>query len=738
MLIEIVSPSEVKGLVNRLYLFNLFNARLSRRIVFWIFASIIVIEAIILVPSVFRRERELLRYLEEISAAKASGVLAAKDLSVDDEQILQYVASLETNDVVVGGALYQADGTLVGTFGEPPALTAQDIETRRRQQVLDRTEARYDALREMSPLEGRYLLIVRHDATWVRNEFFYFIGRISGLVVIISAFVTIATWIVLDRLLISPILMLRKDLLDAGEALSQDEDCGDRLQFESVNTSRQDELGEVNQAFLQMVQQIAQANAMRRRAETELRLSEEKFSKAFHSSPNPVTISTLRDGKILEVNESFLTLFSRNSKDVVGRTVADIRLWAHPQDRDRMIQTVQSQGFVRNHEYRFRTASGQPRIAIYSAEQIQINGENCLLAVFNDITERKQAEEALRDNEIRFRALIQQAVDALFVIDESGRIIDVNRQACRNLQYSRNELLRLTVEDFVAEPQSENFADIWTQLKSTQSLTIDGKHRRKDGSIFPVEVRLGLLNYSNEKFILALVRDISERKRAEEALARLAEIGELASMIVHEVRNPLTTVLMGLGSFKRMELPERAKARLDLAMEESERLQRLLNEILLYAREQKLDTIELELNQLLTELWESLKDMPSAAERMIDWMPFHEPVRVRGDRDKLKQVFINLVSNACEAIPGGETVQWHIQNGSDHHRIEISVHNGGNPIPADVLPRLTQPFFTTKSSGNGLGLAITKRIVEAHNGSLTIISTAESGTTVTVSLPRIR
>ena len=230
---------------------------------------------------------------------------------------------------------------------------------------------------------------------------------------------------------------------------------------------------------------------------------------------------------------------------------------------------------------------------------------------------------------------------------------------------------------------------------------------------------------------------IAERKEAEAALARLAEIGELSSMIVHEVRNPLTTVLMGLNSFKSMDLSDRAKARLSLALEESERLQRLLNEILMYAKQQKLDLNTINLNELVNELAEPLQEMPSASNRCIAIDAPSNPTLVQGDKDKLKQVFINLVSNACEAIAEGETVSWQIHaDASD--RTHIRVHNGGKPIPADVLPHLTKPFFTTKSSGNGLGLAITKRIIEAHNGTLVIESTAEQGTTVTVSLPLMK
>ncbi|MEB3210519.1 MAG: PAS domain S-box protein, partial [Leptolyngbyaceae bacterium] len=547
--------------MDRLRFFNVFNARLSRKIVLWIFASIIVIEGIILVPSVLRRERELLRYLEEISTAKASGIFTAKDLAVDDDQILDYARSLQENEVVVGGALYRVDGTLVGTFGEPPELTFDTVTTQQKTTRLDRVESRYEALWKMSPLEERYVLIIRHDSTSVKEEFFAFIGRISGLVVIISAFVTIATWIVLDRLLISPILMLRQDLLGAGETLSHDDGLSKIPTCESIDTERQDELGDVNQAFLKMVQQISEANAMRTQAEEGLRLSEEKFSKAFQSNPTPSTISTIVDGRLLEINESFFVLFEHSEETALNQTAKDIHLWVNPGDRTQLVRMVQERGFVKNQEYRLRSRLGKIRTVLYSAEKIQINGEDCLLSVYSDITERKRSEEILRNSEVRFRTLIQQAVDGLLVMNRTGRVVDANRQACRNLQYSRRELLALSVKDFVAETPVKDFPALWQQLESNESLTIEGRHRRKDGSTFPVEVRLGMLNYSDEKLLLALVRDISERKKAEEATARLAEIGELASMIVHEVRNPLTTILMGLSSFQRMELPERAKAR---------------------------------------------------------------------------------------------------------------------------------------------------------------------------------
>ncbi len=105
-------------------------------------------------------------------------------------------------------------------------------------------------------------------------------------------------------------------------------------------------------------------------------------------------------------------------------------------------------------------------------------------------------------------------------------------------------------------------------------------------------------------------------------------------------------------------------------------------------------------------------------------------VTIQGDADKLKQVLINLVSNACEAIEPGNAVTCYLEPESD--QVCLKIHNGGKPIPSDVLPKLTKPFFTTKSTGTGLGLAIVKRIVEAHGGSFTIESAVETGTIVSV------
>jgi signal transduction histidine kinase len=241
----------------------------------------------------------------------------------------------------------------------------------------------------------------------------------------------------------------------------------------------------------------------------------------------------------------------------------------------------------------------------------------------------------------------------------------------------------------------------------------------------------------NEMLETELVKRTTELRAAQAKLIeqeRLAAIGEFTSMIVHEIRNPLTTMTMGLKYFAKLHTEGSENERASIALEESQRLHNLLNEILLYAKPQVLQLSKLDLNQLLQSMWLPLTEMPEAKDRQLQFHLPKKATHILGDTDKLKQVFINLIRNAYEAIPVAETVTCTITAPSKGVAT-ICLHNGGTPIPPEILPKLTQPFCSTKSSGSGLGLAIVKRIIEAHNGNLTIQSSDETGTVIEFQLP---
>jgi PAS domain S-box-containing protein len=380
----------------------------------------------------------------------------------------------------------------------------------------------------------------------------------------------------------------------------------------------------------------------------------------------------------------------------------------------------------------------EQRVEQRTAELRQVNDR-----LQAEIEERKQAEEKLCQSEEQLRQIAENMSQVLWMYSQSGQPIYINPAFEAIWQRSR--------QDWYADPAivwSAIHPDDRSRVRTAFERAIAQECRdefreeyrivRPDGSVriirdqaFPIRDDTGKVYR-----LAGIAADITDRKKAEQdmmrAIASFAEVGELASMIVHEIRNPLTTILMGLNSFKRMELPATAQERLSLSLDEAERLRNLLNEILLYAKPHALQCCEVELNGFLVDLVSSIRTLPKAMQRSIEVIPASDTITVQADKDKLKQVFINLVDNACEAVADGDTIVCRVEPDLNH--VYIRVCNGGAPIPPDVLPKLTKPFYTTKLSGTGLGLAIVKRIVDAHGGELLIESCAESGTTVSVKL----
>jgi HAMP domain-containing protein len=257
---------------------RLFQSPLSQRIIAGMFVSLVAIEAILLVPSVQRRRVELLDQIEEVSVGKVRWIVTTYP-TAEGEELAQHLQQLQSDPMlqgVLGGAVYDSEGNLVETFGEPPTLTPADARQNRSQLFTTGAGRRYDIAwtttgigEGMLPeLSENHWLVLRHNAEGTQRALVFYILRISGLVLLIAAFITLAMMVLLSRLLIAPILTLRRDLALAGDAVICDQNTP---QFASLHYQRQDELGEVIAAFKQMYGQICAEIGDRKQAEATLR-----------------------------------------------------------------------------------------------------------------------------------------------------------------------------------------------------------------------------------------------------------------------------------------------------------------------------------------------------------------------------------------------------------------------------------------------------------------------------------
>jgi class 3 adenylate cyclase len=253
---------------------QLFKSRLSRYIVTWVFTSIVVVEIAILIPSYFRREKELLSDLENVSNEVFSSLVYKIEQGENPRNMLNMTTKkLKPDSVILGGVLYQVDGKLIKKFGEQPDISYSDLNRAKVLRLRSKDKTRYDVAWSIPKQNKKYILIVRHNSAAVQDELYAFSGRVAGLVLLISVFVTCTTMLTLGITVIRPILLLRDDLLAAGEAISQDLDDPP---FSTLSMERQDEIGEVIQAFQQMFQRVRKEISDRQTVEACLRDEQEK------------------------------------------------------------------------------------------------------------------------------------------------------------------------------------------------------------------------------------------------------------------------------------------------------------------------------------------------------------------------------------------------------------------------------------------------------------------------------
>jgi PAS domain S-box-containing protein len=256
----------------------------------------------------------------------------------------------------------------------------------------------------------------------------------------------------------------------------------------------------------------------RDRTTMKLRESEEKFSKAFRTSPDVMSITDLETGHYIEVNDAHEKIFGYTREQTIGHSPLELGIIENSRDREEMVQGLKENGHISNREVPARSRDGKPLTLIYSAEVITLGGRRCVLRVSHDVTARKQAEEALRESERRFRSYFELASVGFAITSRERRYLAINDEYCRIIGYSREELLQKSWIDLTYPEDLKSNDDVFAQALSgkVDAYTLNKRFIRKDGRIIQTTISARCVRKPDgtPDYFVSLLLDITEREQS--------------------------------------------------------------------------------------------------------------------------------------------------------------------------------------------------------------------------------
>ncbi len=463
------------------------------------------------------------------------------------------------------------------------------------------------------------------------------------------------------------------------------------------------------------------------------------------------------------------TASDQNSMNIIGYMPGEAGssidwLWknTHPDDLNRVAKELQENIVggtdMFEFEYRVKAKSGEWKWLLDRAKIVERNEKGAPLKMTGthiDITERKNAEERLKQSEYMYRMLFDNAGDAIFIHDaKEGKMLAVNAMAVENYGFSFEELMRMSPSMLDTPEQSARVPERIAAISKKGSLKFETAHILKDGSVIPVDVNSRLINWMGEPAIMSVCRDISARKRSEELTItlmekdKLASVGRIAGKMAHDFNNVLGIVMGTAELLLSGELPSDVRNDVRVILESSERGRDLTKNLLLFARDQEPKMKKFDLNEKVEMLVKSLRADLRGIEVSADYGSGLESLVA--DAGLLENALINLFQNAVHAMSKTEKPILKIKTYGLGDEVFIEISDNGCGIPDEYKEKIFEPAFTMKGSGDrlgcyrrdikgsGYGMTNVKRCIEKHGGKIRFESELGKGSSFTVSLPLIK
>ncbi len=513
----------------------------------------------------------------------------------------------------------------------------------------------------------------------------------------------------------------------------------------------------------QAIEGIATDVTDQKEAEEALRESEERYRILVENAGEAIFVA--QEGMLKFVNKKTEELSGRTQKELLSTTFDN---FIHPDDRAFVLElhVKRQQGIAVPSSYSFRLIDKSGEVKWVESDAVEIDWEDrfATLNFLRNITDRKRADEALRESEEKHRLLFESAGDAIFILDTKGHILTVNSMACEMLGYTREELMSMTLNQLNTREEAKRAPDRIARLMAHGHLKFETVHQHKNGSPIPIEVSARLITWEGQPAIMGICRDITARKTGEKEREKLRDqltqaqkmeaIGTLAAGVAHDFNNILA-IILGNTELNMADIPgsNLARQRLDDVRKACLRAKDVIRQILSFSRKSK---TELRTLNIATVVTESLKFLRASIPTSIDIrqnIP-NDTFHIVGDPTQIHQVMINLCINAAHAMEDKEGILEVAVGNTEIDKdtaskdpalhpgfyVQLSVSDTGNGISPDVIDRVFDPYFTTKdvAEGTGLGLSVVHGIVKGHHGRISVKSKPGKGTIFKILFPAIK